>query len=116
MPNGAPSLESWPDKSRLHCWAEREERGQNRQHFDRETAAALLNHMPELVDAATFEERQQMVHHLFDAVWLSGGQLVAVTPTDLYVPLIGAIQRVCSCEPGGNRTHDQRIKSPMLYH
>jgi hypothetical protein len=55
-------------------------------------AAALLAEFPKLMEAASLVERRTIMRHLFSKVWLQRHEVVAITPTALYMPLVVAAQ------------------------
>ncbi len=84
---------------------------------DLRTAAALLADMPALLAASPLAEQRGILRGVFDRIWLAAHTITAIMPNRLYLPLASAAAEVCiSGGPGGDRTHDTRLKRPLLYH
>ncbi len=87
------------------------------EEVDLRTAAALLADMPALLAASPIPEQRGILRGVFDRVWLAAHTISAIMPNRLYLPLASAAAEVCiSGGPGGDRTHDTRLKRPLLYH
>lgn len=55
--------------------------------------AGLLSQFAQLIDAANLVERRAIVRQLFSKIWVQRHEVVAITPTSLYLPLVAAAQR-----------------------
>ncbi len=79
--------------------------------------AALLEDMVGLIDASAIPERRGIIRSIFDRIWVTAHTVCAIMPNGLYLPLASAMAEVCGLGgPGGDRTHDTRLKRPLLYH
>src|SRR6266511_2946340 len=84
---------------------------------DLRTAAALLADMPALLAASPLAEQRGILRGEFGRIWLAAHTITAIMPNRLYLPLASAAAEVCvRSGPGGDRTHDTRLKRPLLYH
>ena len=87
------------------------------EELDLRTAAALLADMPALLAASPIPEQRGMLRGVFDRIWVTAHSICAIMPNRLYLPLASATAEVCILGgPGGDRTHDTRLKRPLLYH
>ena len=87
------------------------------EELDLRTAAALLADMPALLAASPIPEQRGILRSVFDRVWVAAHTISAIMPNRLYLPLASATAEVCILGgPGGVRTHDTRLKRPLLYH
>lgn len=59
--------------------------------IDLQHAAALLADLPALIDAATPDERRQLVGLLFDRIWIQKRTIVAISPREAYASLLDAV-------------------------
>lgn len=64
--------------------------------LDLRSSLDLLSNMKELVDHADEEERRALLRMVFDGVWLERRDIKAIAPTRAFLPLVGAIQGVCT--------------------
>ena len=86
------------------------------EELDLRTAAALLADMPALLAASPIPEQRGILRGVFDRVWVTAHSICAIMPNRLYLPLASATAEVCVIGgPGGDRTHDIRLKRPLLY-
>jgi hypothetical protein len=73
--------------------------------------------MPALLAASPIPEQRGILRGVFDRVWVAAHTISAIMPNRLYLPLASATAEVCiTGGPGGVRTHDIRLKRPLLYH
>jgi hypothetical protein len=85
-------------------------------------AQVYLHNLPTLFARGGVLQRRALLKSLIETLYVDKGcGVVAVTPRVPYHELIVASTHAALMqwevgEPGGIRTHDQRIKSPMLYH
>ncbi len=87
-------------------------------------ACLYLQDIPALLNEATPAERQQMISQLLTQVYGKRSGLVALRPTRIAAPLFVAaaqsqawlLTKGRAGGPGGARTHDHRLKRPLLYH
>ena len=85
--------------------------------LDLRTAANFLADMPALLAASPIPEQRGILRGVFDRVWVAAHTISAIMPNRLYLPLASATAEVCiTGGPGGVRTHDTRLKRPLLYH
>ncbi len=56
-------------------------------------AAALLAQFPQLIETASLAERRAIMRQLFSKIWVQRHEVVAITPTSLYLPLVVAARK-----------------------
>ena len=87
------------------------------EELDLRSAAAYLADLPALLAASPISEQRGILSGVFDRVWVTAHSICAIMPNRLYLPLASATAEVCILGgPGGVRTHDTRLKRPLLYH
>lgn len=81
-------------------------------------ALRYLHDFGALVDAALPAERRALLRQVFSHLYVDRGELKAVTPTGLYLPLVGVLaeQRSATGVADGTRTHNNRNHNPALCH
>ncbi len=84
------------------------------QPVDVQRILEVLKELPGRLRNGDQATQRNIVREVFDTVWIEKHRIVAIRPTTVYLPMVEAVKGL-NGEPGGNRTHDQRIKSPMLY-
>ncbi len=80
-----------------------------------EEAAKLLSSMAALMGAATLVERRQLVRQIFSHLYAEKTELKAITPTGLYMPLVGVISGWFGVADG-TRTHNNLNHNQALCH
>ncbi len=74
--------------------------------FDMSEALTMLNDMGSIVDEATPAELRTMVRCLFHQIWVEPHAITAIAPTEVFLPLVGAINVIGVAE--GSPTPYQR--------
>jgi site-specific DNA recombinase len=82
---------------------------------DLQRAAALLSDMPTLLENASIEDRRALTRSLFSHLWIEKREIKAITPTRLFLPLIGVISAENRVAEGA-RTPNPLIHSQVLCH
>ncbi len=78
-------------------------------------AAQVLHNLPSLVATATLEQRRALIATIFSTFWLEKPMgIKAITPTGLYLPLVGVIMLGADGVADGFRTRNPRNHNPML--
>ncbi len=62
---------------------------------DLANAVEVLANLGTIIDAATDEERRALVRSVFSKFWADHEGIKAITPTGIYLPLVGAISLGC---------------------
>jgi site-specific DNA recombinase len=79
--------------------------------------APMLWDLSALVEVATPLERNAVYRGIINRVWVEPHRITALTPTRSYEGmLVAASELFHRGGPGGVRTHDTRLKRPLLYH
>jgi hypothetical protein len=53
----------------------------------------LLAQFPQLIETASLAERRAIMRQLFSKIWVQRHEVVAITPTSLYLPLVVAARK-----------------------
>lgn len=85
-----------------------------KQTLDISQIMCMLKEMPRRLREGDQALQRNIVREVLDSVWIESHRIVAIRPTKVYVPMVEAVKGL-KREPGGDRTHDLRIKSPLLY-
>lgn len=88
--------------------------------FDPAAALRYLSSLYQLAREAPLDQQRALLRSILAGIWMDKQNgVTAVQPREPYYDLVAALTGtpfVAYGEPGGGRTLDQRIKSPMLYH
>jgi hypothetical protein len=81
--------------------------------FDASRAFALLDDLADLVEGATESQQRAALRKVFATIWVEPHQIVAITPTDLYAPLVATVEDLRAvCGNRGCPTGDGTLLPP----